>query len=77
VRAPGAPPIVVIGTTGDPATPLPWAEGLAAELGSGRLVVVEGSAHTSSLAGNRCLDDALVRYLVRARPPAAGLRCPA
>jgi pimeloyl-ACP methyl ester carboxylesterase len=75
VRAPGAAPIVVIGTTGDPATPLPWAEGLATELGSGRLVTVEGSAHTSSLAGNRCLDDALVRYLVRARPPAAGLRC--
>jgi hypothetical protein len=77
VRAPGAPPIVVIGTTGDPATPLQWSEGLARELGSGRLVVVDGTSHTSALSGNPCLDRALSRYLVDARPPAAGLRCPA
>jgi hypothetical protein len=68
---------MVVGTTGDPATPLRWSEGLARELGSGRLVVVDGTSHTSSLSGNECLDEAVTRYLVDAVPPAAGLRCPA
>jgi pimeloyl-ACP methyl ester carboxylesterase len=77
VRAPTAPPIVVVGTTGDPATPVAWADGLARELGSGRLVTVEGTAHTSSLDGNPCLDRILERYLVDDRAPATGARCPA
>jgi pimeloyl-ACP methyl ester carboxylesterase len=77
VSAPTAPPIVVVGTTGDPATPVAWADGLARELGSGRLVTVEGTGHTSSLEGNPCLDRILERYLVDDRPPAAGTRCPA
>ena len=75
VTAPGAPPIVVVGTTGDPATPLTWSESLARALGSGRLVTVDGTAHTSSLDGNPCLDRALTRYLVDDRAPRAGLRC--
>lgn len=75
VSAPTAPPIVVVGTTGDPATPIEWSEGLARELGSGRLVTVDGTAHTSSLDGNPCLDRVLTRYLVELQAPAAGLRC--
>jgi hypothetical protein len=75
VRAPGASPIVVVGKTGDPATPVAWARGLADELGSGRLVIVDGTGHTSALDGNECLDEALERYLVDAEPPADGLRC--
>jgi pimeloyl-ACP methyl ester carboxylesterase len=77
VTAPTAPPIVVVGTTGDPATPVAWADGLAKELGSGRLVTVDGTAHTSSLDGNPCLDRILERYLVDDQAPAAGARCPA
>lgn len=77
VSAPDAPPIVVVGTTGDPATPIAWGEGLTRELGSARLITVEGTTHTSSLSGNPCLDDALVAYLVRLRPPPRDLRCPA
>ncbi len=77
VTAPTAPPIVVVGTTGDPATPVAWAQSLASELGSGRLVTVEGTTHTSSLDGNPCLDRVLERYLVDLDVPAAGLRCPA
>ena len=42
VTAAGAPPIVVVGTTGDPATPYAWAEALADELDSGVLVTHEG-----------------------------------
>jgi hypothetical protein len=77
VRAPTAPPIVVVGTTGDPATPVGWAAGLADQLGSGRLVIVDGTAHTSSLDGNACLDEALERYLVREQAPVDGLVCDA
>lgn len=77
IHAPGAPPIVVVGTTGDPATPLVWAQGLARELGSARLVTVGGTTHTSSLDRNPCLDPVLVAYFVRLRPPARNLRCPA
>ncbi len=77
VTAPDAPPIVVVGTTGDPATPIAWAESLTRELGSARLVTVEGTSHTSSLSANPCLDDALVAYVVRLRPPAPDLHCPA
>ncbi len=78
VSAPGAPPIVVVGTTGDPATPVAWAAGLAHELGpESRLVTVDGTSHTSTMSGSPCLDDAMDAYLVRLRPPARGLRCPA
>ena len=40
-------PILVIGTTNDPATPLKWAQGLAGELSSGVLLTAEGTQHTS------------------------------
>jgi pimeloyl-ACP methyl ester carboxylesterase len=75
VRAPTAPPIVVVGTTGDPATPIVWAEGLTRELGDARLITVEGTTHTSSLDGNPCLDAAITAYLVRLKAPEIGLRC--
>lgn len=63
VHAPDAPPIVVIGTRGDPATPLRWAEGLAAQLGTARLVVAPGAQHTSYPSGDTCLDPLVERYL--------------
>ncbi len=77
VTAPTSPPIVVVGTTGDPATPVAWAAGLARELGNARFVTVVGTTHTSSLDGNPCLDRALTAYLIRLVPPRPGLRCPA
>ncbi|HWW53337.1 MAG TPA: alpha/beta hydrolase, partial [Acidimicrobiales bacterium] len=44
--APGAPPIVVVGSTGDPATPYAWAQSLARELTSGVLLTRQGEGHT-------------------------------
>ena len=46
LHATGAPPIVVIGTTRDPATPYAWAQGLARELDSGLLITRDGDGHT-------------------------------
>jgi pimeloyl-ACP methyl ester carboxylesterase len=78
ISAPTAPPVVVVGTTGDPATPIAWAEGLTRELGpNARLITVDGTTHTSSLDGNRCLDAAITAYLVHRTPPRPDLVCPA
>jgi pimeloyl-ACP methyl ester carboxylesterase len=75
IAAPGSPPIVVVGTTGDPATPVAWARGLATELGSGRLLLHRGEGHTAFPAGDHCLDPAIVRYLVDAVAPLDGTSC--
>ncbi len=71
----GAPPIVVIGTTRDPATPLSWAKDLAAQLDSGVLVTRDGDGHTGYNAGNGCVDDAVHAYLVDGTVPRDGLAC--
>jgi len=75
VRAKGAPPILVVGTTRDPATPLAWAEGLAKQLDSGVLVVRDGDGHTGYNQGNECTDRAVENYLVGDKVPHDGLRC--
>jgi pimeloyl-ACP methyl ester carboxylesterase len=75
VHAPGAPTIVVVGTRHDPATPFAWAESLATQLGSGVLVSAPGAQHTSFGLGNRCVDGAVVRYLVDLRAPKQTLVC--
>ena len=75
LSAEGAAPILVIGTTGDPATPYAWAESLAAQLSSGRLLTWEGDVHTAYNRGNKCVDDAVERYLLSGALPATGTRC--
>lgn len=77
VTAPDAPPIVVVGTRGDPATPFAWAEALVARLGGDAVLVsAPGSQHTGFLQGSRCVDDTVVRYLLTRRAPAATRVCP-
>jgi pimeloyl-ACP methyl ester carboxylesterase len=75
LTAPGAPPILVIGTTEDPATPLAQGRALAGALERGRLLVAEGEQHTSFDNGNECVDAAVTRYLVDRRLPPTGTRC--
>jgi hypothetical protein len=70
----GAGPIVVIGATGDPATPLIGTEAMAATLEGGVLVVVEANDHGGYLA-SRCARDLVDRYLVDLEPPPDGTRC--
>jgi pimeloyl-ACP methyl ester carboxylesterase len=73
----GAPPIMIVGTTGDPATPLKWAEGLSKDISSSVLVVAEGSQHTSFLlAQNSCVDALGIAYLVDGTAPPADTNCP-
>jgi hypothetical protein len=75
LRAEGADPILVIGTTRDPATPLAWAEALADQLDSGVLLVRDGDGHTGYNAGNQCVDDIVEAYLVSGKVPKSGVRC--
>ena len=64
ITADGAAPIVVVGTTNDPATPYEWAVSLADQLSSGVLVTRVGEGHTGYNKGNDCVDDAVEGYLL-------------
>jgi hypothetical protein len=75
VTAAGAPPIVVIGTTRDPATPYVWAKALARQLASGVLVTFDSDGHTAYDHGNSCIVHAVNAYLDDDRVPRNGLRC--
>jgi pimeloyl-ACP methyl ester carboxylesterase len=75
VTAPGAPPIVVIGTTRDPATPYVWAQALAKQLSSGVLVTFDSDGHTAYEHGNPCIVGAVDAYLNDVVVPRDGLRC--
>ncbi len=73
--APGLAPVVVISTTGDPATPYESGVALAEQLG-GNLITVEGDRHTAYLsAGISCVDDAATSYLIDLSLPKVGLTC--
>jgi hypothetical protein len=72
----GAPPIVVVGTTGDPATPYANTAKLARMLGSGVTVTWEGEGHTA-YPQTACLRDAVNHYFVELRVPEDGKTCPA
>lgn len=73
--ADGAAPIVVVGTTRDPATPYEWAQALAVQLSSGVLVTRDGDGHTGYGQGNDCVDSAVEDYLVDGDVPAEDLQC--
>lgn len=75
VGAPGAAPIVVIGTTRDPATPYQWAVNLAHDLSSGVLISRNGDGHTGFHSGNSCVDDAVEAYFLNGKVPVNGLHC--
>jgi len=75
VTAEGTPTIVVISTTGDPATPYEAGVELAERLADAVLVTYEGEGHTVVANGVRCIDEIVVRYLVEGEPPADGTTC--
>lgn len=72
ITAEGAPPIVVVGTTGDPATPYAWSVALADQLASGVLVTNKGEGHTGYNKGNDCVDAAVDDYLISGVVPTDG-----
>lgn len=77
ISAEGAAPIVVIGTTRDPATPYEWSTALAGQLDSGVLVTRVGDGHTGYHTGNPCIDSIVDRYLLEDVVPRDGVTCKA
>jgi pimeloyl-ACP methyl ester carboxylesterase len=75
-NAPGLPPVVVVSTTEDPATPYQAGVNLAEDL-KARLLTFEGTRHTAFLQGNSCVDSAGINYLVNLELPADETRCKA
>ncbi|MET0147269.1 MAG: alpha/beta hydrolase [Ilumatobacteraceae bacterium] len=70
----GVGPIVVVGTTGDPATPLASTRRMAAALEDGRLIVVTAETHTG-YGESACGDDLIHGYLVDLEAPPAETDC--
>jgi pimeloyl-ACP methyl ester carboxylesterase len=73
--AAGSAPIVVVGTTRDPATPYEWAVRLRQELANGVLVTFDGDGHTAYPRSSTCVDKAVDGYLLNGTPPQDGVKC--
>jgi len=71
----GIPPVLVVGTTRDPATPLVWAQALARQLPGSVLITRDGDGHTGYGQGSDCVDDAIEAYLVSGTVPRRDLTC--
>ena len=75
VRAIGAPPILVVGTTHDPATPFADARSLASQLPGAVLLTLDGDGHTAVGRGSTCIDRGVGRFLARGTVPDPGTVC--
>jgi len=75
IAAEGAPPLLLVSTTGDPATPHAGALVVADRLASATLLTHEGDGHTIAFQGSGCVDDTVTSYLVDLEVPADGARC--
>jgi hypothetical protein len=73
--AAGAPPILVIGTTNDPATPYAQSVALADELESGVMITYNGEGHTVYGNGVACIDDLVDDYFVKDVVPSSDPNC--
>lgn len=74
IAAVGAAPIVVIGTTRDPATPYEWSQALAEQLEEGVLLTYDGDGHTAYGASS-CIDTPVDEFLIEGTVPTDGLQC--
>lgn len=75
IKAAGSGPILVLGTTRDPATPYENSVALAKELEHGVLLTRDGDGHTGYTQGNSCVDHTVDDYLVDSQVPENGKKC--
>jgi pimeloyl-ACP methyl ester carboxylesterase len=75
IRATGSAPILVVGTTNDPATPYQWAVNLAGELDNGHLVTYHGEGHTAYNKSNACVNNAVDAFFIDGTVPAKDPDC--
>ncbi|MET7322056.1 alpha/beta hydrolase [Streptomyces sp. NPDC005549] len=79
VSAPGAAPVLLVGNTGDPATPYEGAARMAERLGEkvGVELTYEGEGHGAYDSGNTCVQDTVDAYLLNGTLPEPGTVCEA
>ncbi|MGW2704376.1 alpha/beta hydrolase [Streptomyces sp. NPDC001340] len=77
VSAPGSAPILVVGNTGDPATPYAGAKQMVDALGKGVGVELtyKGQGHGAYDSKNKCVQSAVNDYLLDGKVPKAGTVC--
>lgn len=76
VQPEGAGPVLILSTTGDPATPLEWARSLNRQIRGSSLVIAPGPGHLAS-SQNTCAEGILIEFLLRGTPPAEPVfNCP-
>jgi pimeloyl-ACP methyl ester carboxylesterase len=75
ISAKGSGPILVLGTTRDPATPYEWSKQLVDQLANARLLSYDGDGHTAYMRSNQCVDSKVDDYLLDGNLPAKGTMC--
>lgn len=75
IKGTGARPLLVIGGTGDNATPYQQAVSMSKQLVSGVLVTYDGQGHGTYGGKSACVDRIVVAYLVKGTVPTDGVRC--
>jgi len=68
-------PILIVGTTRDPATPYKWAQSLAKIFEGSILITLDGDGHAGHGRGSTCVDSAVDRYLLTGATPKSELFC--
>lgn len=80
LRISNVPPMLIVGTTYDPATPLLWSQSVQRRIPKSVLIVNVGDGHTGYAVDSRCIDAAVNAYLLSRDPnspalPKNGTRC--
>ncbi|MGD0895395.1 MAG: alpha/beta hydrolase [Acidimicrobiales bacterium] len=75
IHAAGSPTILVVGSTGDPATPYPWAQAIASQLDNSRLLTRSGTGHTGYFS-SACIRRYVDQYFATLALPPKGTICP-
>jgi pimeloyl-ACP methyl ester carboxylesterase len=75
ITAAGSAPILVVGTTNDPATPYIWAKNVAKTLENGHLVTYKGEGHTAYNKSNSCVNDTVDDFFVNGTVPKTDPKC--
>lgn len=68
-------PILIIGVTGDPATPYKWAQTLSKSFRNAELLTLKGEGHTGHNRGNKCVDLAVDTYFLTGKIPVKSQIC--
>jgi pimeloyl-ACP methyl ester carboxylesterase len=75
IHAAGSGPILMVATTGDPATPYGEAKQLEKQLVTSHLITYHGEGHTAYDEGHPCVDKAVDAYLLNGTVPTTDPQC--